>query len=576
MAFPQGIVPYHLVDVAVKLKPGRHDFMLQGKVGVVSDVKGKIATVRIKENSSNITIPHESLQPVTPLRSDTVKVIGGNEAMLGLIGTLVSTIEGDGVVQFTSNLRQRRRNPAQIPLSQLGRFAPKSRFPCSGSGAFFSGIVARGGGGESNSSSSSSSISTTISPTTTAPAKSTNSTASTSSGILFPLVFTSVPPSQTPISLGPFFSPSIRQTPLSDLTPSSLGQASASPFSVSRASSSFSMLSGLSHGPVFSSPSFQQAASRFPTMSLDAAFPFNQSSTSQTVTAAAALSRLTGLTASQEARTTNLSQPSTSASLSSRRIGSSRHSSLTSTSEQIAILSRFTGMTASQAEALSLSADLSQPSLINSNSEAISKYTNLTPTQLLALSRMGNQSSPLSGAALMAASRANSRTSLPDPLVTNKRKNRTGGLFGTDTTGNADIPDSTSFIERDSSVLAAGVRKRPMTFDSSSGLIASSSGRIASRMDSSRHSDPCGGKSLQDALRFLNQPEVAKVVARGGSGVGVPRVNGIASRGDGSVPGGSGTNGYSVSEILDKLVRNQRKFLYGLNSPTKPGTYVCM
>lgn len=132
--------PYHLVDVEVQLKPGCHDIMLQGKVGVVSKVSAKMATVQIRENSSDITIPTNSLKPVPARPFDTVKVIGGSEAVLGFVGTLVSTIGNDGVVQFISINRQRKRNPAQIPLSQLGRYSPKSKFPSavpSGSVSFF-------------------------------------------------------------------------------------------------------------------------------------------------------------------------------------------------------------------------------------------------------------------------------------------------------------------------------------------------------------------------------------------------------------------------------------------------------
>ena len=97
-------------------------------MGVVSKIAGKMATIHIKDNSSDISIPHESLVPVSPRLSDTVKVIGGSETVLGLIGTLVSKIGNDGIVQFFSYNRQRRRNPAQIPLSQLGRYTPKSKF----------------------------------------------------------------------------------------------------------------------------------------------------------------------------------------------------------------------------------------------------------------------------------------------------------------------------------------------------------------------------------------------------------------------------------------------------------------
>lgn len=120
------IDPYHLVDVEVQLKPSCHDIMLQGRVGVVTKISGRTATVQIRDNSSDVTIPHDSLMPVPVRPSDTVKVIGGSDSILGFVGTLVSKIGSDGVVQFVST---RRRNPAQVPLSQLGRYSPKSKFP---------------------------------------------------------------------------------------------------------------------------------------------------------------------------------------------------------------------------------------------------------------------------------------------------------------------------------------------------------------------------------------------------------------------------------------------------------------
>ncbi len=116
------------MDVEVKLRSGCRDIMLQGKEAVVKHISGKIATVKIRDNSSDLTIPHESLVPVPPRRSDMVKVIGGNESVLGLIGTLVSQIGDEGIVQFMSYNRQRQRNPAQIPLAQLGRYTPLSKF----------------------------------------------------------------------------------------------------------------------------------------------------------------------------------------------------------------------------------------------------------------------------------------------------------------------------------------------------------------------------------------------------------------------------------------------------------------
>ena len=183
---PPSLVPYYLVDVEVQLKKGCHDILLQGRVGVVRSIDKKMATVQITNHSSDITIPHESLQPVTPRPSDTVKVIGGNDAVLGLIGTLVSTLGKEGVIQFLSHNKQRRKNPAQIPLSQLGRYAPKSKFPSAlpSGGAFFPnniGIVGKG--------SAPSSRTTTTNETTP---------------VLFPLVY--AVPSQVQTSLGPFFS----------------------------------------------------------------------------------------------------------------------------------------------------------------------------------------------------------------------------------------------------------------------------------------------------------------------------------------------------------------------------------
>lgn len=126
---PVALDPYHLKDVEVQLKPGCHDIMLRGKVGVVIRVSGKMATVQIRENSSDITVPHESLVPAPVRVSDTVKVIGGADSILGFVGTLVSRVGTDGIVQFISVNNQRRRNSAQVPLAQLGRYTPRSKFP---------------------------------------------------------------------------------------------------------------------------------------------------------------------------------------------------------------------------------------------------------------------------------------------------------------------------------------------------------------------------------------------------------------------------------------------------------------
>ncbi len=120
--------PCYLVDVEVQLKPGCADILLKDRVGVVRKVEGKTAMVHIKENPSYITIPHDALVPVTPKISDAVKVIGGNSSLVGLIGTLVSLMDGEGLVQFLSWSNQRPRNPAQISLSHLGRYSPLSKF----------------------------------------------------------------------------------------------------------------------------------------------------------------------------------------------------------------------------------------------------------------------------------------------------------------------------------------------------------------------------------------------------------------------------------------------------------------
>ena len=118
------------MDVEVRLKPGCADILLKDRVGVVRKVEGKTAMVHIKEHPSYITIPHESLVPVSPGRSDTVKVIGGNNGLVGLIGTLLSItgIGSEGLVQFLSWSNQRPRNPAQISLSHLGRYSPLTKF----------------------------------------------------------------------------------------------------------------------------------------------------------------------------------------------------------------------------------------------------------------------------------------------------------------------------------------------------------------------------------------------------------------------------------------------------------------
>ena len=113
--------------------------MLTNRVGVVRKVSGKTATVYIRANSSCITIPHDSLVPVHPRLSDTVKVIGGSECMLGLIGTLLSipVVGKEGLVQFLS-WNNRKRNSMQISLSYLGRYLPASKF-CSDVSSFSSG-----------------------------------------------------------------------------------------------------------------------------------------------------------------------------------------------------------------------------------------------------------------------------------------------------------------------------------------------------------------------------------------------------------------------------------------------------
>jgi len=139
----QSYSPCYLVDVEVRLKLGCADILLKDRVGVVRKVEGKTAMVHIKESPSYITIPHESLVPVDPHLLDTVKVIGGNSSLVGLIGTLVSftQIDGEGLVQFLSWSNQRPRNPAQISLLHLGRYSPLSKFGSNSSHSGSSGSL---------------------------------------------------------------------------------------------------------------------------------------------------------------------------------------------------------------------------------------------------------------------------------------------------------------------------------------------------------------------------------------------------------------------------------------------------
>ena len=122
------VFPFYLLNVEVRLKPGYTDIMLANRVGIVRKISGKTATVHIRENSSYITIPHESLMPVLPRPSDTVKVIGGNESMLGMVGTLLSTLGKEALVQFLSWNNQRKIKSAHIPVAYLGHYIPTNKF----------------------------------------------------------------------------------------------------------------------------------------------------------------------------------------------------------------------------------------------------------------------------------------------------------------------------------------------------------------------------------------------------------------------------------------------------------------
>lgn len=215
------VLPYHFVDVEVQLKKGCHDILLEGKVGVVSNISGNMATVRIWDNSSDITIPRDSLEPVPPRAQDTVKVLGGNESVLGLVGTLVSTIGNDGIVQFISINKNRKKNPAQIPLSQLGRYRPKSRFtsglplgmfPKRLGGPAMSTATITGGGS-----------SATTTTTTGPPGK--------ASPILFPVLY-AVPAANTS-SLSPFFTASLPRFVSSSSSGTSSGSGVTLPASLS-------------------------------------------------------------------------------------------------------------------------------------------------------------------------------------------------------------------------------------------------------------------------------------------------------------------------------------------------------
>ena len=109
---------YDLVDTMVTLKSTSRDVIMHGQVGVVKRVTtSDTASVHLLSTSSDIHVPYSSLEPIKPRQKD-VKVIGGTHC-LGRIGTLMSVIGEHGIVKF-----MRGDNIAQIPLKNLGRYAP--------------------------------------------------------------------------------------------------------------------------------------------------------------------------------------------------------------------------------------------------------------------------------------------------------------------------------------------------------------------------------------------------------------------------------------------------------------------
>ena len=110
---------YDLVDTMVTLKSTSRDVIMHGQVGVVKRVTtNDTASVHLLSTSSDIHVPCSSLEPIKPRQKDVVKVIGGTHC-LGRIGTLMSVIGEHGIVKF-----MRGDNIAQIPLRNLGRYAP--------------------------------------------------------------------------------------------------------------------------------------------------------------------------------------------------------------------------------------------------------------------------------------------------------------------------------------------------------------------------------------------------------------------------------------------------------------------
>ena len=110
---------YDLVDTMVTLKSTSRDVIMHGQVGVVKRVTtSDTASVHLLSTSSDIHVPCSSLEPIKPRQKDIVKVIGGTHC-LGRIGTLMSVIGEHGIVKF-----MRGDNIAQIPLRNLGRYAP--------------------------------------------------------------------------------------------------------------------------------------------------------------------------------------------------------------------------------------------------------------------------------------------------------------------------------------------------------------------------------------------------------------------------------------------------------------------
>ncbi len=559
-------MPYYLVDIEVCLKPGCHDIMLEGRVGVVTNISGKIATVQIRNNSSDITIPHESLVPVRPRQSDTVKVIRGSESMLGLIGTMVSIIGTDGVVQFISLNSQRKKNPAQIPIAYLGRYTPKSRFAPGGA---LPGSAQRVGGSDGG-----------VSPSGSGGGGGGGGGVSGGVTMGLPLQFFSLPNGRV-ASFGPYFTPSSSSsTSLASPFASSSPPTFTSPFPSSSSLSPFIFSSSLiapstpspSLSRYFSSGTTFRAASEQNGLSKDSAsssrfVPVLKTNSSSSSSSSSAVPMSIGEGAKSYFAYSNFQQPSSKSNAGSNFSDNSARTVPGELKESRNSFFDVLGLRTGQVVGRGSGGGAGVGSA-NGSARSGWRLRDSDDDNPFLFRRVGvEQDAPestTSSAAPLAAGAIEKDTACMSALpfahkyIPAAAASTNHPPTSTTTLNSSKVPRSSTDI----------LRKLPFCL-SRAGTVDRPTGQVFTFPVALSGQTLTANQKVQ--LFLASQGSLVK--GRGGGVVGEKGVAGLE--------GSDASNGYSVSEVLEKLVKNQRSYSYELASPTTPGImhacmYVCM